>query len=336
MQSSGFLDLKSLSALSQTCKANAFDELSLIQLIEHEITRHHGVKTVGDAIHFWRRVYRFDPLLKQWRERAEPSAAAIVTRQMLADAVPYEVMLAKMLRTVPTQSERFQLVKGQYDTTGRLVRSSLHDAAKSGNHESLKIILSLYPNESKRLLAVRKKDRRGNTVLHYAATSKEIDCFKTILFLYPESERLHAVNIKDSYETTVYCAARSGNSESIKLILSLYPETENLRVAKENSYFGTALHYAALSGNFESIEAILALYPESERLQALSATVRLGETVLDRVAASNDIECIKAVLSLYPESQRLWIMNEPNRKRRTMLSYMNEETRNSVMRWVSE
>ena len=40
LQSSGFLDLKSLMALGRTAKSNAFDELSLIRLIEHELTTH--------------------------------------------------------------------------------------------------------------------------------------------------------------------------------------------------------------------------------------------------------------------------------------------------------
>ncbi len=43
LQSSVFLDLNSLMSLSRTCKAHAFDELSLIQLIENEITRNHQV-----------------------------------------------------------------------------------------------------------------------------------------------------------------------------------------------------------------------------------------------------------------------------------------------------
>ncbi len=127
--------------------------------------------------------------LKQWLERADPSIAAkppiqaIVTREMLTDAMLYEVMLAKMLRTVPTLSERLQLAQGHYDTTGRLVTSALHDAAKSGNHESLRVILSLYPSESERLYAVRKQEGQGCTVLHLAATSKDIECIKTILSL---------------------------------------------------------------------------------------------------------------------------------------------------------
>ena len=37
VQSSGFLDLKSLVALGRTCKSNALDELSLIPLIENEM-----------------------------------------------------------------------------------------------------------------------------------------------------------------------------------------------------------------------------------------------------------------------------------------------------------
>ncbi len=52
MQSSGFLDLRSLVALSRTCKAHAYDELSLIIFIENELTRNHGVQTMEDAIDY--------------------------------------------------------------------------------------------------------------------------------------------------------------------------------------------------------------------------------------------------------------------------------------------
>ena len=60
MRSSGFLDLKSLMALSQTCKAHALDELSLIIFIENEMTRNHGVQTMEEAIAFWRKVRQRD------------------------------------------------------------------------------------------------------------------------------------------------------------------------------------------------------------------------------------------------------------------------------------
>ncbi len=68
LQSSGFLDLKSYLALSQTCKAHAFDELSLIQLIESEITLRHGCQTLEEAIDFLVNVVS-RPLLKKWLER---------------------------------------------------------------------------------------------------------------------------------------------------------------------------------------------------------------------------------------------------------------------------
>ena len=105
MQSSGFLDLKSLMALSGTCKAHAFDELSIIQLIENEITRYHGAKTVGEAIDFLKKLwYKVDtPSLKQWLDRdgSHVEAWTIVTRDLLSMAIYYEVMLRKMLQCVP-------------------------------------------------------------------------------------------------------------------------------------------------------------------------------------------------------------------------------------------
>ncbi len=81
LQSSGFLNLKSLMALGQTCKANAFDELSLILLIENEITRHHGVKTMQEAIAFWRKVNdeKEYPLFRPWLERDGSTAELYCT-----------------------------------------------------------------------------------------------------------------------------------------------------------------------------------------------------------------------------------------------------------------
>ncbi len=98
LQSSGFLDLKSLIALNLTCKAHAFDELSLIQLIENEITRYHGVRTRAEAIAFLRVVHR-RLLLNNRRNTVE--SIIIPTHEMLSAAATYDVMLAKMLRAIP-------------------------------------------------------------------------------------------------------------------------------------------------------------------------------------------------------------------------------------------
>ncbi len=236
LQSSGFLDLKSLMALSRTCKANAFDELSLTLFIENEITRYHGVDTMEEAIVFCRKLYR-RPLLRRWLERDyEPIQVSIATR--------YEVMLAKMLRVVPTESERYQLVSEKDKPGGGAL---LHDAAKLGNPESI----------------------------------------RTVLALYPESERLQVLDLEDNYgETALYCAALLGN---FKL---------------------HCIHFKTL----------LAVYPESERLQALNRrTTHLSETVL-HLGARSKVEVIKNLLSYG----------------RTVLDNMNEETRNSIMNWLSQ
>ena len=154
LQSSGFLDLQCLMSLNRTCKAHVFDELSLIQLIENEVTRYHGVRTMQEAIHFWRYIFG-KPSLKRWLRRGSNSSnsngatdSITVTRYMLSDASRYEVMLAKMLRAVPTQSERLQLVS----ELGSFGRTLLYRVAESGNTESLKAVLAIHP-ESEHLSA---------------------------------------------------------------------------------------------------------------------------------------------------------------------------------------
>ena len=179
LQSSGFLDLQSLMALSRTCKAHALDELSLILLIENEITRHHQVSTLEEAIHFLRGVYKRH-LLRQWLHRDDSTGTPInPTQHMICEAVCYDVMLAKMLKTFP-ESERMQIVREfdkEYDKT------LLHHAAESDNPASIKTILALY-SESDLLHAMHKKDENGWTIVRYAVSSGNIECIKLILSLY--------------------------------------------------------------------------------------------------------------------------------------------------------
>ncbi len=242
LQSSGFLDLKNLMALNRTCKANMIDELSVMLLIENEITRYHGVNTMKEAIDFWRLVCHRYPLLKQWlgRDGSNCVESITVTRYMLSDAALYEVMLAKMLRTVPTQPERLQLVSRKCAWTGETV---LHCAAYSGNPESIRLILALYP----------------------------------------ETELLRIVNVQDDYGwVALHCAARSGNFESIETILDVYPESERLQALNTTNHEGeTVWHRVADSNNIECIKAVLSLLPESQRLQAANRKNENGYAMLD-------------------------------------------------------
>ena len=350
LQSSGFLDLKSLIALSQACKANALDELSLIVLIENEITRNHGVKTMKEAIEYWRNVCRSKSLLKRWLERDSCSSTTAesikVTHDMLSCALPYEVMFSKMLRTVSTKLEQLKLVNEK----SKFGKTILHEATTKSCHlESMKLILALLP-EPERLKAVDMRNNNGWTALHYAAQSGNTDSLKTILAVFPESERLKAVGLQNRDGNTVlHVAARSCNRESLEFILSLYPESERLHVVRMQNALGqtalhlsrglgclntilslypeserlhavrmqdefgwTALHWAAWSGNSESINFLLSLFPESVRLQAVKMQDVLGNTVLHCAAQSGNFESIEAILALYPESERLQIFTMTN------------------------
>ncbi len=104
-------------------------------------------------------------------------------------------------------------------------------AARDGNFEIFKFILSLFP-ESQRLQAVSVQDREGCTALHHAAISNRMEWIDTILSIYPsESERLQALNVQtNSGETVLHYAARSYNPVCLKPILSLYPESQLLEV----------------------------------------------------------------------------------------------------------
>ncbi len=236
LQSSGFLDLKSLIALNRTCKANALDELSLIVLIENEITRSHGVQTMEEAIEYWRNVCRSKSLLKQWLERDRSCSSTVVsikvTHHMLSCALPYEVMFSKMIRIVPTQSERLRLIS-EKDVLGRTL---LHDVAESGNYESLKTALTLYP-ESERLPALGVTTRHGSNVLHCVADSNNIECIKAVLSLYPESQHLEAANMQNTNGETMLDIMDAKTREAIVEWLSKSEETNRTMEWIHSTFF---------------------------------------------------------------------------------------------------
>ncbi len=335
MQNSGFLDLTSLMTLTRTAKAHAFDELSITLLIEHEITRNHKCDSIEEAIDFWRKVHR-KPHLKQWLSRDRSTVESIrVNRNMLSRAVSYEVMFAKMLRTVP-ESDRLPVVseKGPYGMT------MLHQAALLGKLDCIKMILPLYPESELRLHAVSRRDKGGRTVLHCSVISSDIETIKHIHSVYPEAEREQAVRMQDHEGYTVWRhATQSRDPETIEYILAVMPESERLQILNMKDKNGrTALHCAiSWRGKpIECIKVILAFHPESQRLHVLNSQDQSGKTVLHYAAELNDVERIIGLLALYPESERLPALSMQDREGKTVLQYMDEKTRGSITELLPE
>ncbi len=331
LQSSGFLDLESLIALSETCKANAFDELSLIQLIENEITRNHGVQTMEEAIAFWRNVNSGSSLLKRWLQRSDvswsgtaataatvdESTVVVVTRDMLLAAVRYDVALAKMLQQIP-RTERSQVV----DKIKLNGIPLLHRAAYSGNLESIKVILSLYP-ESQQLQVVDQKDRSGENVLLWATKSGNLECVKTILALYPEAQQLQMVSMYDRQGTVLHQAAVSGNAELLTYLLHLFPESQRLKVVSVRDADGeNVLHWAVDPREVASVKAILHSLPISQRLEVVnSQTDRTQSTALMRAASSGAFDLVHTILDFLPESHRLSAVSLRDKNDATVLHW---------------
>ncbi len=276
LQSSGFLDLQSLMALSRTCRASMIDELSLTVFIENEVSRYHGVRTMEEAIAFCRMVYR-RPLLRQWFKRGYERIQ--VSREMLSNAKRYEVMIAQMLQAVPME-EQYQLVS---KVSGFDCRTLLHEVVQSGHPLSIKTVLALFPG-SELWKALDLKDNNGWTALYCAMISNRA---QYVLPLLPESERLEVlctVYYPNSF-TLLHYAAYSGHVEAIETVLKLYPESERLQALNMTTYSGaTVLHMiASYSDNVECIKGILSLLPVSQWRQVLNKENSDGETVLDNM-----------------------------------------------------
>lgn len=305
-------------ALSLTCKSNAYDELSLIQLIDNELTRSHQVRTVDEAIGLWKQVYD-QPLLKQWVTATE---SIVPTRDMLSEAKWYDVMLGKMLQAIP-ESQRLYLVSEQ-DAYGWTL---LHKIAFSGNVDSVRAIIRHYPASQYWQVVTMCDRNERKTVLHVAASADCTEMIEFLLGLLPESQRLEAATLQDGSERTVlHCASESlfyGES-TIRFLISLFPEAQQRLkfICMTDRWGRTVLHCA--TNSVESIEAILRLLPESMRAQAASVQDRDGWTVLHR-AVYGKFKTITTILHLLPESQRSQVVCLKEMRGQTVLDFLAEE-----------
>ncbi len=360
LQSSGFLDLKSLIALSQTAKENVCDELSLVVLIENEITLYHGVQTKEEAITFLKVVFESLPL-RDWLNH-DNSTATVVT---LSASVRYEVMFAKMLRSVPpsqrwkitlkkdefgksvlhhaAQSGKLESVKrvlafyeSQYlkaiSTKDNFGRSVLTCAAQGGNHKTIEFLLTIL-SESQRLQVANLQDKDVKTVLHYAAESGSLESVKTILALYPLEQQIQVLNRTDRYQKTLlHYAAESENSELIKFMIQLWPESQRMLVVSRSDIFGrVALHYAAKSKHSASAtQAFIELLTETQRKQVVCKRDYEGKTVFHWAVDSGNIETVNCILHSLPESARLQVVNTPDTYGETVLPLAREVIRESL------
>ncbi len=94
-------------------------------------------------------------------------------------------------------------------------------------------------------------------------------------------------------------AVLAENLAAVDLILTLYPESEHLQaVTMRDATGGTPLHCAVRSDkNLETIKLLLNSLPESQRVEAVNIQDQNGDTALQLIQSSVSRESIMELLS---------------------------------------
>ena len=120
--------------------------------------------------------------------------------------------------------------------------SEIHDAAKSGSLEKVKLLLKGNPD------LVFSKDTDGRTALHYAASCTSKDVVK--LLLADKAE----VNARDNDgRTPLHLASEDGRKDVVELLLANHAD-----VNAKDSYGDTPLHWVADWGRKDLVTLLLA------------------------------------------------------------------------------
>ena len=139
---------------------------------------------------------------------------------------------------------------------------AIHDAAKAGDLEKAKALLTAHPD------LISSKDTNGMTPLHFAAHNGSNDMVEFLLANKAE------VNARDKYgQTPLHSAARLGHKDVAELLLA-----NKADVNATNDFGWTPLDEAAIGGHKDVAELLLANKAD------VRATDNQGETPLHLVA----------------------------------------------------
>jgi ankyrin repeat protein len=152
--------------------------------------------------------------------------------------------------------------------------SEIHDAAKAGDLNKVKVLLKADPN------LISSKDNFGMTALHYAVAQYQKDMVQLLLANKAD------VNAKDKPGwTPLHYAAAQGYKDIAKLLL-----TNKAEIDATNNYGFTPLHLAADGGFKEVAELLLANKAE------VNARNNYSETPLHRAVKYEHKEVVEALL----------------------------------------
>jgi ankyrin repeat protein len=149
------------------------------------------------------------------------------------------------------------------------------------------------------LAAIKEKNVQGKSVLHIAASSGDVQTTKAILEIYPEDQRLAAINQKDIDGVNVlHEAAFSSNSHVFDTILGVYTPKRRLTAIrqKDNTEGWNVLHYAACSGDVATVAAILKEFPKNQCFAFVNEKDIRGNTVLHSAVEDGCREMISLLL----------------------------------------
>ena len=130
-------------------------------------------------------------------------------------------------------------------------------------------------------------DESGNTELHLACLSENIDLVKELLPIKTKS-----VNLKNNDgNTPLYIACRSNNIEIVKKLLAIKTISVNLK----NNDGNTPLHIACLNNNKKIVEELI---KNSNISTSVNQKNNIGDTPLHIVCLNNNIEIVKQLLTI--------------------------------------
>lgn len=168
--------------------------------------------------------------------------------------------------------------------TGKRDDTALHSAARAGNLDEVKDILT-GTEEAKLKELLPKQNQSGETALYVAAEYGHVDLVAEMIKCYDLADAgIKARNGFDAF----HIAAKEGHLEVLKVLLAVYPELA-MTVDLTNT---TALHTAAMQGHVEVLNFLI----EAES-SLITISRSNGKTALHSAARNGRLEVLKTLLA---------------------------------------
>ena len=146
----------------------------------------------------------------------------------------------------------------------------------------MKLLINTVPTKERKYL-LNKKDKYGNTILHYAVLPNDKALVSELVNAIPKADMVELMQIMNEGQMTpLHLAVFSDEMDMVSTLINVVPEKNRTAlIAKKEKFGHSVIHTAIMCDKIDAAKALISAVPKSDVENLMKMKSRNGDSVSD-------------------------------------------------------